>query len=51
MTVDSKKLGFLVPPTATTKPTPDSLISTEDISKEVDWLWKFIKLLNLIQAM
>ena len=26
-------------------------LSTEDISKEVDWLWKFIKLLNLIQAM
>lgn len=32
MTVDSKQLGFLVPPNASTKPTPDSLISTEDIS-------------------
>jgi len=32
MTVDNKQLGFLVPPDASTKPNPDSLISTEDIS-------------------
>ena len=30
--VDHKQLGFLVPPDASTKPTPDNLISTEDIS-------------------
>lgn len=32
MMVNNRQLGFLVPPDASIKPTPDSLISTEDIS-------------------